>query len=152
VKAPRLRIALVMLIIAIAGLNFGAIRAVSNPGRTSLFLLCLVVLPMANILAGGLLLAILRPSSRPFLRGFELFGVIAIALVVAGVTLNESILLSYLNLSIFIDVAMFGPPSSTGPNGLSFCILSLWAIWPQLVFAGIGGLLFSKIRAAVVPD
>jgi hypothetical protein len=74
VKTPRFRIALIMLIIAIAGLNFGAIRAVSNPGTTSLFLLCLIVLPMANILAGGLLLAILRPRSRPFLRGFELFG------------------------------------------------------------------------------
>jgi hypothetical protein len=139
-----------MLIIAIAALNFGAIRAVSNPG--SLFLLCLIVLPMANILAGGLLLAILRPRSRPFLRGFELFGVMAIALVVAGVILNETMLLSYINLSIAIEVAMFGPPSPTGPNGLSFCILSLWASWPQLVFAVMGGFLFRRFRATVGPD
>jgi hypothetical protein len=152
VQAPRFRIALVMLIIAIAALNFGAIRAISDPERSSLFLLCLVVLPMANILAGGLLLAILRPRSRPFLRGFELFGVMAIVLVVNGIRLNESLLLSYINLSIAIDVAIFGPPSPTGPNGLSFCILSLWASWPQLVFAVIGGFLFRRFGAAVGPD
>ncbi len=151
-KTPRFRIALIMLIIAIAGLNFGAIRAVSNPERRSLFLLCLVVLPMANILAGGLLLAILRPRSRPFLRGFELFGLMAIALVVAGIMLNEYILLSYLGFSIAIEVAMFGPPSPTGPNGLSFCILSLWALWPQLVFAVVGGFLFRRFRATGEPD
>lgn len=141
-----------MLIIALAGLNFGAIRAVSDPGRTSLFLLCLVVLPMANILAGGLLVAILRPRSRPFLRGFELFGMMAVLLVVIGIMQDEFFLLFYLHLSMVIEIAMFGPPSPTGPNGLSFSILSLWASWPQLVFAVLGGFLFRRFGATVRPD
>ncbi len=34
---------------------------------------------MANLLAIGLLVAYKRPGSRPFVKGFEVFGVIALA-------------------------------------------------------------------------
>ena len=40
-------------------------------------------LPMANVLAVGILIGQRRPGSRPFLLGFEAFGAMALALFVA---------------------------------------------------------------------
>jgi hypothetical protein len=82
VKRPRFRIVLIMLVVAITALNLGAIRAISDAESRSLFLICVVALPMANILAVGLLLAFLRARSRHFLRGFEVFGAMALAFFV----------------------------------------------------------------------
>ena len=46
-------------------------------------LLILGALPMANVLAVGILIGQRRPGSRPFLLGFEAFGAMALALYVA---------------------------------------------------------------------
>lgn len=81
---PRFRIAWVMVAIAIAALDFAAIRAFLVSGEVAL--LVLGALPMANILAVGILIAKQRPGSRPFLLGFEAFGAMALATFIAFVT------------------------------------------------------------------
>ena len=93
---PRFRIALIMLIVAIAALDLGAIRAISDFESRFLFLLCVVTLPMANILAVGLLLTFLRPRRRHFLRGFEVFGAMALALFVVLAMRAEGLVQFYL--------------------------------------------------------
>jgi hypothetical protein len=82
-KAPRFRIAWVMVAVAIAATNFAAIRAfveyVSVLGEVLLF----GALPMANVLVVGFLIGLRHSGRRPFLLGFELFGAIALAFYIA---------------------------------------------------------------------
>ncbi len=75
-KMPRFRIAWLMVAVAIAGIDFGVIRTL----LAELFLV-MGALSMANVLVVGLLIAQQRPSSRPFLWGFEVFGAMALALL-----------------------------------------------------------------------
>ena len=72
---PRFRIAWVMVAVAIAALNLAVIRVLlgSPVGE----LVVLGALPMANVLAVGLLIGLRRRGSRPFLLGFEAFGAMA---------------------------------------------------------------------------
>ena len=77
---PNRLIAWVMVAVAIAALDFGAIRALLRFASLMGELLILGTLPMANVLAVGLLIGQRRPGSRPFRLGFEAFGVMAVAL------------------------------------------------------------------------
>ena len=81
-KAPRFRIAWIMVAVAIAALDFGAIRALLGLESKISNTLLLGVLPMANLLAGGILIGRQHPEYRPFLRGFVAFGAMASALCV----------------------------------------------------------------------
>src|SRR6478672_4394888 len=77
-----------MVAVGIAALDFVAIRAFLGH-RTNVLdeqrgiLLLLGALPMANVLAVGMLIGQRRPASRPFLLGFEVFGAMALALFIA---------------------------------------------------------------------
>ena len=79
-KMPRFRIAWIMVAVAIAALDFAAIRASLDIREAVLFVLG--ALPMANVLAVGILIAQQRPGSRPFFLGFEAFGAMALALFI----------------------------------------------------------------------
>src|SRR4051794_23392215 len=82
-KVPRFRIAWVMAFVALAALNFTVVRATLNaPGIIS-ELLAVGAMPMATVLAIGLLIGYRRPGSRPFLLGFESFGAMALAFYIA---------------------------------------------------------------------
>src|SRR5262249_55663704 len=87
-KIPRFRIGSVMALIAIAALDFAAIRALLARHANVLddqrgMCLLLGALPMANVLAVGMLVGQRRPGSRPFLMGFEAFGAMALAFFIA---------------------------------------------------------------------
>jgi hypothetical protein len=97
VKAPRFRIAWMMAFVALVAINLWAIRALSNLQFRAYFVgpllrsqvigvLILGGLPMAHVLAVGLLLG-RRRGSHPFFLGFEAFGATALALYIAGVSL-----------------------------------------------------------------
>jgi hypothetical protein len=113
---------------------------------------------MANILAVGLLLAFLRPRSRHFLRGFEVFGAMALAFFVVVAMRDEGLVQSYLSPPIALYEATIGPPPPIGQNWpsyrllIGFCLLSLWATWPQLGFALMGGFLSRRSGATGRPD
>jgi hypothetical protein len=79
---PRFRIAWLMVAVAIAGINFAAIRALLDLNGTAAQLLLVGALPMANVLIVGIMIARQRVRSRPFLLGFEVFGAIALALYI----------------------------------------------------------------------
>src|SRR5262245_38035767 len=74
-----------MVLVALVALNFGVIRALYFDLRTGLNanrldVLALGALPMANVLAVGLLTALWRRGSRLFLLGFVAFGAVALVL------------------------------------------------------------------------
>ena len=101
-KVPRFRIAWVMVAVAIAALDFGAIRALLARHGSALddqrsICLLLGALPMANVLAVGMLIGQRRPGSRPFLLGFEAFGAMALALFIAlAICFPREVVLPYL--------------------------------------------------------
>jgi hypothetical protein len=145
---PRFRIAWVMVAVAIAALDFGAIRMGLDRIFPSSELLAMGALPMANVLAVGLLIGQRRRGSRPFLLGFEAFGAMALALYVVLAGFSPIRVVDYLELlldpirtTIGLDrtVALIATiiPVSVAMLGL-----------PQLAFALIGGLLthYSRTR------
>jgi hypothetical protein len=156
VELPRLRIGWVMIAVGIIALNFGVIRAVTDLESRFVFLLSVLVLPMANILAVGLLLAFMRPQRREFLRGFELFGLVVLMCVVGLAMVAEGLVTFYLAPPMALFEATIGPPPPirqnwpTYPYLVAFSFLSVWATWPQLAFAVIGGLLSRRSGAAMV--
>ena len=81
-KAPRFRIASIMLIVAVAALNLGVLQARILRNHSSL----LGALPMANALAVGMVTPRQRRGGLPFLVGFLAFGAIAVAAYAAVVT------------------------------------------------------------------
>jgi hypothetical protein len=89
-RPPRLRIGWMMALVAIAALNFAAYRAcyytswTNDAARSNqIDVLYLGAVPMANLLIVGPLIAFRRRGSRPFLFGFEAFGLAAWAAYLA---------------------------------------------------------------------
>ena len=87
-KFPRFRLSWVMVAVAIAAIDLWAIQAViaSREDRiryvTGTFLL-VGGLPMASVLAVGMLIRLRQSESRPFVLGFEVFGATALVSYVA---------------------------------------------------------------------
>jgi hypothetical protein len=78
-----------MVAVAIAALDFAAIRAALTYPEFELLLLG--ALPMVNILIAGGLIGQQCPGSRPFLLGFESFGAMAVAVCVAFVSVFDDV-------------------------------------------------------------
>jgi hypothetical protein len=137
-----------MVAVAIAALDLAALRTMFG-SRTSETLL-LGALPMANILAVGILVGQQRPGSRPFLLGFEAFGAMAVALFVALV-----IFLPYdaydpirSSLALWIEpmekVIGWDRPFLFVPIACFGIVVMLG--WPQVAFALLGGLLSRRFK------
>lgn len=170
-KVPRLSIASVMLAVAIAALDFGVIRAVSDvqstsrttlgrgpkdPAefdrivnhRTRADLLVSGALPMGNILAVGLL-GLWRRRSRPFLLGFEAFGATALALyIVAASCVTYEGLRPYLDLVLDPLRKSFGPSPTIVYAAVVYLTFAVILVLPQMAFALMGGLLFGRFGTA----
>ena len=116
-------------------------------------LLVLGALPMANVLAVGILIGQRRPGSRPFLLGFEAFGAMALALFVAvlGEFLPWSLWLNFLSrTSDPLHAGKFighEPAFRSHPNRLLRRVVMLG--WPQVVFALIGGFLSRRFKVTI---
>jgi hypothetical protein len=151
VKAPRFRITWVMVAVAIAALDLTAIRAMHDSETLVGEFLVVGALPMANILAVGILIARRRRGSRPFFLGFEEFGVIALALyVVSTISFRDRVVEPYLNLFQFLDPILEGiggTPVVSVP--IRIFIFSVILVLPQLAFALIGGFLSRRYRITI---
>ena len=82
-ETPRVRLAWIMVAVAIAALDFWAIRVLLNFSYFSPLVgeaLVFGALPMMNVLGVLALVGRWRPSSRPLLLRFEYFGAIALAI------------------------------------------------------------------------
>jgi hypothetical protein len=153
VKGPRFRIAWVMVAVAIAALDFAAIRAML--GSQVIILLVLGALPMANVLAIGILVGQRRLRSRPFLLGFEVFGATALASFLAYATLTIFFPGGYGPLNwylapIFVSLEKVigqGWPFVSGLVELFVYVFMLG--WPQVAFALIGGFLSRRFKITI---
>ena len=79
-RLPRFRIAWVMLFVAVAAINFAGVRAALGSRGPTHGLLAIGALPVASVLAMGLLAGRRRPDRHAFLLGFTTFGAVALAL------------------------------------------------------------------------
>jgi hypothetical protein len=142
-RLRRFRITWLMILVAIAALNFGAIRALSEyRGPIAAGHLAIGGFPMANALAVGLLIGHRRRGNRRFLWGFEAFGATALALYIAlTCRFAEELVHPYLKVAIDPLRATIRPFRSTPRLLIAYSLLSLWACLPQLTFAVIGGFL-----------
>jgi hypothetical protein len=151
VRGPRIPIAWVMVVTAIAALNLGAIRAVSDHLGPTSGMLAIGALPMANVLAFGLLVGCLHRGSRPFLVGFEAFGALALAFYVTAIlspshreSVPQMIVLGYMWLAW--DLWPTGAARTIPRMLIAYSALSLWITWPQLALAVVGGF-FTRLPA-----
>jgi hypothetical protein len=147
VKAPRFRIAWVMVAVAIVAFDFGAGRSMVDSGGNVGAFLMLGALPMANILAVGILIGRRRPGSRPFLLGFETFGTMVLALyVVSTILFDVDLVVDQLTpvLETMAEAVDAFPPFVSIP--VLYSAIMVMLVLPQVVFALIGGLLSRKYR------
>jgi hypothetical protein len=139
-----------MVFTAIAALNLGAIRAVSDHLGPVSRLLAVGALPMANLLVFGLVAVCLHRGSRSFLVGFEVLGALALAFYVMAIvspshreSFPQMIVLGYMRLAWGLLPTR---AAHTIPGVLTaYSALSLWITWPQLTLAMIGGA-FTRLR------
>jgi hypothetical protein len=148
VRGLRLRIAWVMVFVALAALNFTALRAALHDPSPDSPVLTLGAMPMATVLVIGLLIGHRRLGRSPFLLGFESFGVLALALCVGLAScFREEMVGPYLGL--FLDPLL----KRIGQNRrwfvpIVFPATALMLGLPQLAFALLGGFLSRRFRIA----
>jgi hypothetical protein len=101
-----------------------------------------------------MLIARKHPLSRPFLLGFEVFGVLALALYTVAVTWSGSgggPLDTYLSPLVALRPAIrpYGPLAA---GAIELFVAFVMLVGPQLVFAVIGGLLSRRftVRARAI--
>jgi hypothetical protein len=145
-KPPRFRIAWLMAIVALAALNLAAIRAASDSSSGPEVLLCMVALPMTNVLALAILIGHRHRGWRRLLLGFEAFGVSALAYLIVAILSGEAWVWSYITLVLEPTRAIVRPSGGANWSTIRLLvgrsILSAWATLPQLAFALVGGFLF----------
>jgi hypothetical protein len=149
-KPPRFRIAWIMVTVAIAAFEFMVIRRLVDYRTPTGDFLLVGALPMANVLAIGILVGQRRPGSRPFLLGFEAFGAMALALYMVSASSFRGVMVaSYLELFLGSIKKTIG----TGqPFVLTAVLISAGVVMlslPQMVFALIGGFLSRRCRVTV---
>jgi hypothetical protein len=130
-----------MLIVAVAALNLAVLQARilrSHPGLVG-------ALPMANVLAVGLIVGRRRAGSRPFVVGFLAFGAISVATYAAAVTwFDDQIKTLYIApvLRYLVRTIGLGHPLILLPAEDLAVVLML--VLPQFVVALMGGLVSRK--------
>ncbi len=148
---PRFRIAWVMVAVAIAALDFTAIRMASDRIIPSSELLGLGALPMANVLTIGLLIGQRRLGSRPFLLGFEAFGAMALALYVVLAAFSPQKVNDYLELLLDPIRTTIGLDRTVALIATIYPVAVAMLGWPQLAFALTGGFLCRQFRITITP-
>lgn len=143
-RRPRIRIAWAMVLTAIVALDLGAIRAVSDHLGPMTGMLAIGALPMANVLAFGLLLACLHRGSRPYLVGFEALGTLSLAFYVTAIlspshreSIPQMVVLGYMRLAVGLWPT--GAARTIPRMVIAYSALSLWVTWPQLALSVLGG-------------
>jgi hypothetical protein len=134
-----------VIAVAIVAVDFGAIRAVGDLGPGDVRRLLLFgVLPMANILVIGPLLARQDPRSRPFLLGFEIFCALAMSAFVLLMTFfpgPNGPVFWYRNLALHALERIIGQEPTRVHQLIDFLVEGFLLSIPQFVFALIGGFL-----------
>jgi hypothetical protein len=153
-----------MAFVAVAALDFATIRSllirtlfVPNGGSLSLQILGFGTLPIANVLAVGLLIAYRHSARRQYLLGFEVYGALAMVFFAADVLVvhiggwklfGDDWVIRYLNLLLepLSQFRMQGAYLTTPHIVLLLSVVAVWLSLPQLIFALIGGWLSLRSR------
>src|SRR4051812_42303984 len=150
-RLPRFGIGWIMALVAIAALNLAAYRAcyytfwTNDAARSNqIDVLFLGAVPMANLLILGLLIALRRRGSRPFLFGFEAFGLAAWAAYLALVAYQcHTLVRPYL---FRFQVPVFDAIGRSQAHIPIFRVTAAVILgWWQIVLALIGGLVSRAI-------
>ena len=158
---PPFRIAWAMVLVAVIALEFGAIRAflelqlranIEGSHHLSLMIgaLALGAIPMASVLAVGLLIGLWRRGDRPFLWGFETFGAMALACYIAAVSLlTEELVRPLFDLIVkhLFTSLWNGPYRNTVGHLIGYSVTIAILALPKVAFALMGGFLFRYFRA-----
>jgi hypothetical protein len=139
-----------MVAVAIVALDFAAIRTWLGFDSRMANALLLGVLPMVNVLAGGILIVQQHPGSRPFLLGFVAFGAMALALCVFLSFFHDAAALdAYLGLlsEPWEMIIRHAPPFNT--DLIRAFVIVVWVGWPQAAFALIGGFFSRTYRITI---
>jgi hypothetical protein len=133
-----------MVVVAIVAFDFAAYRADMSSKDIRGFFLFVGALPMANVLAVGLLFGYRSFKSRRFFFGFEAFGAMALAIYITlvicaprGVLFRS---MEFIPLSLRMGTFM-GQSNPYLRLPIAFFVIAFVFSWPQLAFALIGGLL-----------
>jgi hypothetical protein len=151
VRAPRFRIAWIMVAVAVAAINFAPIRALNDPGLGGV-LLVVGALPVANVLVVGMVIARKRPGSRPFLLGFEVFGALALALYLVAVTYSGSedgLWIWYLSQGLDPLHPVLQPFGPFAGAAIELFVGFVMLVGPQFVFAVAGGFLSRRLKVTI---
>jgi hypothetical protein len=143
-----------MVAVGIAALDFGAIRTSLEFRSMTNDLLVLGALPMANLLAVGILIGLRNPGSRPFLLGFEAFGAMALIIYVALASFYPAPhgpIDSYLALLIKPLVRFVGRDHPFVSIPVFYTSFVVVLGWPQVALAFIGGSLSRRFKSIVTP-
>jgi hypothetical protein len=152
VKAIRFRIAWIMVFVALAALDFTAIRAVFEHRGPTSYLLGLGAMPMANVLVVGLLVGHWRRRGRRFLIGFEAFGTMALAAYAVSASLfAKELVIPFIRLlhtpfMLNIDESVRIPHQSYFV--IYYLTLAVLLGLPLLAFALIGGFFCPRLATA----
>jgi hypothetical protein len=145
-----------MVAVAIAAIDFAAIRAFLGPhpdslGRQKYALLLLGAVPMGNVLAVGMLVGQRRCGSRLFNMGFEAFGAMALALFIALAVYFPRVVMPYLMPFVDPMERVIGPnhPFVLIPTQGVVAVVMLGG--PQVVTALVGGFLSRRFKITISP-
>jgi hypothetical protein len=154
-RMPRVRVSWAMIFIAIVALELAVLRAMmrfSSLSFTTTWQVQMVGVAcqgVLTVLALGLLVGYRRRASRPFLVGFEAFGIAALILYIACVVSFSQELIPLFQTAVrpIVSLVADGPTISTGTvwlfAGIVECAISL----PLLAFAALGGFLTHRRSA-----
>jgi hypothetical protein len=135
-----------MVFVALTALHFGVLRAAEDARSITGVLLALGAMPMATVLAIGLIIGYQRHGCRPFLLGFESCGAAALALfAVLAASFGEKMLDPYIRIFIEPLPQILGPARSLFHIPIACVALGL----PQLAFALIGGSLSHRFKITI---
>jgi hypothetical protein len=150
------RIIWLMIFIAIAALNFGAIRAWyqlrpdGNGVNNTVEVLTYGTLPMANLLAVGIIIGLRRPETRPFLWGFAAFGTLALVFFMPlAYFYTEEVVQPYILWFLRIRSVQKTVKDNFSPAvriPIFYSIAALLVVLPQMAIALIGGFVFRRFR------
>jgi hypothetical protein len=131
-----------MVLVVLAALNFAVIRAALDIPSTFIALSAWGAMPMATVLAIGFIIGCRSHGSRPFLRGFEAFGVLALALfVVLALFFGPNVVGPYVTRFISPLVGIIGWDRPFILISIEYLVAVVALGLPQVAFALIGGFL-----------
>jgi hypothetical protein len=145
---PRFRIAWVLVAVAIIAIDFAIIRAMLDHPELSLAVLGL--LPMVSVLVVVNVVHQQLSEGRPFLFGFEVFGVAAMAIFLALMIApgGQRLIMLYLAPLFGPLERLIGSDRSRLHIQISYIGAAVMLGWPQFTFALLGGFLSRRYTIA----